>query len=287
MQDTQLTLLASYQKDDGTPKNPFKLAYGTLEDTPYGKVDPETNYGASDYDKDEHTQFGIGYEFQHQLDDTWKFEQNFRYSHLDLDLRSTYLMSSLNEGSTRLADRGHLQRDGEIDSFTIDNRMVGKWYTERMENTLLFGVDYQDLSLDGKEYDNYTYDTVDIFNPDTTATPVPDSQLIGRQIDKQQLGVYVQDQLRIDDRWVLLGSVRHDSADVKNTNQDTDVTVDETQSETSFSGGLMYLGDNGVSPYLSYTESFRPQAQTDAQGAVFEEIEGKQWEAGVKYAPSS
>uniref|UniRef100_UPI00246901EB TonB-dependent siderophore receptor n=1 Tax=Chromohalobacter sp. 296-RDG TaxID=2994062 RepID=UPI00246901EB len=37
----------------------------------------------------------------------------------------------------------------------------------------------------------------------------------------------------------------------------------------------------------SYTESFRPQAQTDAQGAVFEEIEGKQWEAGVKYAPSS
>ncbi|GAB3348561.1 TonB-dependent siderophore receptor [Chromohalobacter beijerinckii] len=283
--DTQLTVLASYQKDDGVPENPFKLAYSTLEDTPYGKVDPETNYGASDYDKDEHTQFGIGYELQHQLDDTWKFEQNFRYSHLDLDLRSTYLMSYRNDDRT--AYRGHLQRDGEIDSFTIDNRMVGKWYTERTENTLLFGVDYQDLSLDGKEYDNYTYDTVDIFNPNTTATPVPDSQLIGRQIDKQQLGVYVQDQLRIDDRWVLLGSVRHDSADVKNTNQDSDVTVDETQSETSFSGGLMYLGDNGVSPYLSYTESFRPQAQTDAQGAVFEEIEGKQWEAGVKYAPSS
>jgi len=283
--DTQLTVLASFQKDDGVPENPFKLAYGTLENTPFGKVDPETNYGAPSYDKDERTQLGIGYEFQHYLDDTWKFEQNFRYSHLDLDLRSTYIMSYRN--GERTAPRGHLQRNGEIDSFTIDNRMVGTWYTESTENTLLFGVDFQDLSLDGKEYDNFTYDTVDIFDPDTSIAPLDPSQRFGRHIDKQQLGVYVQDQLRIDDRWVLLGSVRHDSADVKNTNQDINVTVDETQSATSFSGGVMYLGDNGVSPYLSYTESFRPQAQTAANGAIFQEIEGKQWEAGVKYAPSS
>ncbi|PWW32715.1 TonB-dependent siderophore receptor [Chromohalobacter israelensis] len=285
--DTQLTVLASFQKDDGVPENPFKLAYGTLENTPFGKVDPETNYGAPSYDKDERTQLGIGYELQHYLDDTWKFEQNFRYSHLDLDLRSTYIMSSLIQGSERTANRGHLQRNGDIDSFTIDNRMVGKWYTERTENTLLVGVDYQDLSLDGKEFDDFTYDTVDAFDPDTSIVPLDSSQLFGRHIDKQQLGLYVQDQLRIDDRWVLLGSVRHDSADVKNTRQDISVTVDETQSATSFSGGVMYLGDNGVSPYLSYTESFRPQAQTAANGAIFQEIEGKQWEAGVKYTPSS
>ncbi|SOC54671.1 iron complex outermembrane recepter protein [Chromohalobacter canadensis] len=284
--DTQLTVLASYQKDDGVPENPFKLAYGTVQDTPFGKVDPETNYGASDYDKDEHTQTAIGYEFKHQFDNTWKFEQDFRYSKLDLDLRSTYMDYATGDGRT--AYRGHLQRDGEIDSFTIDNRMVGKWYTARTENTLLVGVDYQDLSLDGKEFDDFTYDTVDIFDPDTSITPVPDSQLTGRQIDKKQLGVYVQDQLRIDDRWVLLGSVRHDSADVKNVDGSTDVTVDETQSETSFSGGVMYLGSNGISPYLSYTESFRPSADTsNADGAIFEAIEGRQWEAGVKYEPSS
>lgn len=284
--DTQLTVLASFQKDDGVPENPFKTPYGTVQDTPFGKVDPETNYGAPGYDKDERTQLGIGYEFQHYLDNTWKFEQNFRYSHLDLNLRSTYMDFATGDGRT--AYRGHLQRNGEIDSFTVDNRMVGKWYTERTENTLLVGVDYQDLSLDGKEFDDFTYDIVDIFDPDTSIAPVPDNQLTTRKIDKQQLGIYVQDQLRIDNRWVLLGSVRHDSADVKNFDGATGVTVDETQSETSFSGGVMYLGDNGVSPYLSYTESFRPQAQTsDSSGAIFEAIEGKQWEAGVKYAPSS
>ncbi|GEK73763.1 MULTISPECIES: TonB-dependent siderophore receptor [Halomonas] len=282
--DTQLTLLASFQKDDGVPVNPFKLSYGTVQDTPFGKVDPQTNYGAPSYDKDEHTQTAIGYEFRHFLDDTWKFEQDFRYSQLDLDLRSTYMMSGTGDGRT--ANRGHLQRDGEIDSFTIDNRMVGQWYTDRTENTLLFGVDYQDLSLDGKEFDSFGYDTVDIFDPPGSITPVSGDQLTRRQIDKEQLGLYLQNQLRIDNRWVLLGGVRYDSADVRNESELNAVTVDETQSATSWTGGVMYLADNGLSPYLSYTESFQPVAQTAASGAVFEEIEGEQWELGVKYAPS-
>ncbi|SDJ31492.1 iron complex outermembrane recepter protein [Billgrantia gudaonensis] len=281
--DTQLTVLASFQKDDGVPVNPFKLAYGTVQDTPFGRVDPQTNYGAPGYDKDERTQTAVGYEFEHAFNDTWRFEQNFRYSHLDLDLRSTYMMMGTGDGQT--AFRGHLQRDGEIDSFTVDNRMVGKWYGDRTENTLLLGVDYQDLTLDGREFDNYFYDSVDIFNPQSGIAPVPSDQLTRRKIDKEQLGLYLQDQLRIDDRWVLLGAVRHDSADVRNESERDNNTVDETQSATSWSGGVMYLGDNGLNPYLSYTESFRPAAQTNSNGAIFEEIEGEQWELGVKYAP--
>lgn len=281
--ETQLTVLASFQQDDGVPVNPFKLAYGTVQNTPFGKVDPQTNYGAPGYDRDEHTQTAIGYELRHALDDTWEFEQNFRYSHLDLDLRSTYMDYATGDGRT--AYRGHLQRNGDIDSFTIDNRLVGKWYTERTENTLLVGVDYQDLSLDGKEFDDFTYDTVDIFDPRGGIVPVPDNQLTSRRIDKEQLGLYVQDQLRIDDRWVLLGGARYDSADIRNESERDNATVDETQAATSLSGGVMYLGSNGLNPYLSYSESFQPEAQTDPSGAIFEEIEGEQWEVGVKYAP--
>lgn len=281
--DTQLTVLASFQKDDGVPVNPFKLAYGTVQDTPFGKVAPQTNYGAPDYDKDEHTQASIGYEFKHRFDDTWRFEQNFRYSHLDLDLRSTYMDYATGDGRT--AWRGHLQRDGEIDSFTVDNRVVGKWYTDRTENTLLLGVDYQDLSLDGKEFDDFAYDTVDIFDPQGSIDPVPGDQLTRRKIDKEQLGFYLQDQLRIDDRWVLLGAVRYDNADVRNESERDNNTVDETQAATTWSGGVMYLGDSGLNPYFSYTESFRPVAETDITGAGFDQIEGEQWEFGVKYAP--
>ncbi|MCK2041595.1 TonB-dependent siderophore receptor [Chromohalobacter sp. TMW 2.2308] len=282
--DTQLTVLASYQKDDGVPVNPFKTPYGTVQDTPFGKVDPETNYGAPDYDKDEHTQTAIGYEFKHQLDDTWKFEQDFRYSHLDLDLRSTYILSRIDE---RTATRGHLQRDGDIDSFTIDNRMMGKWYTERTENTLLLGVDYQNLSLDGKEYDSEFsgYDTVDIFDPQGDIAAVPDDQLKRRRIDKEQLGLYVQDQLRIDDRWVLLGAVRYDQAETDNADRTADTTERADDNQVSWSGGVMYLGNQGINPYLSYTESFEPQTSVDDGGNLYEPLEGEQWELGVKVAP--
>lgn len=281
--DTQLTLLASFQKDDGVPVNPFKLPYGTVDNTPFGKVNPQTNYGAPDYDKDERTQTAVGYEFKHQLDDTWKFEQDFRYSHLDLNLRSTYVLGQTGDGQT--ASRGHLQRDGEIDSFTIDNRMVGQWYTDRTENTLLFGMDYQDLSLDGQEFDSFGYDVVDIFNPQGDIAPVSSDQLTQRQIDKEQLGVYLQDQLRIDDRWVLLGAVRYDQAETDNANRTTGATERADDNQVSWSGGVMYLGNHGINPYLSYTESFETQTSVDDGGDLYEPLEGEQWELGVKIAP--
>uniref|UniRef100_UPI003A8DF55A TonB-dependent siderophore receptor n=1 Tax=Marinobacter sp. TaxID=50741 RepID=UPI003A8DF55A len=140
--DTTVTFLASVQKDDGVPVNSFKLPYGTVQDTPFGRVDPQTNLSEPGYDKDNRTQWALGYELRHQLNDTWRFEQDLRYSELDLELRSTYAFFMADE---RQAARGHVYRDGTIDSLTVDNRMVGTWYTDRTENTLLLGADYQNL----------------------------------------------------------------------------------------------------------------------------------------------
>ncbi|MFG6175948.1 TonB-dependent siderophore receptor [Halomonas sp. THAF12] len=282
--DTSVTFLASVQKDDGVPTNPFKLLYGTVQDTPFGKVDPQTSYGEPDYDKNERTQASIGYELRHRLDDTWRFEQNLRYSHMDLELRSTYVLAQLDE---RTAGRGLVYRDGEIDSWTMDNRLIGNWYTDRTENTLLLGVGYQDLGLEGKEADPYPFGSpIDIFDPQYgNFTPVSEDQLTDREIDKQQAGLYVQDQLRIDDRWVLLGSVRYDQAQTDNVDRTTGTTQRADDDQVSWSGGVMYLGAHGINPYLSYTESFEPQASVDDDGRLYEPLEGEQWEAGIKVAP--
>ncbi|SHE80285.1 iron complex outermembrane recepter protein [Modicisalibacter ilicicola DSM 19980] len=282
--DTTITFLGSFQKDDGVPTNPFKLAYGTVQDTPFGKVDPSTNYSEPGYDKDERTQSALGYEFEHHFNDTWTFEQDLRYSELDLDLRSTYILS---QASATEGYRGHLQRDGEIESWTVDNRMVGKWFTERTENTLLIGIDYQDFNLQGAEGDLFSFGApIDIFDPEYgNFTPVDDSQLIEREIDKQQLGLYLQDQLRLDDRWVLLGGVRYDSAETDNANRTSGVTQRSDDDALSWSGGVMYLGENGINPYLSYTESFEPIGRVDDGGSLYDPREGEQWELGLKYAP--
>ncbi|MBR9753576.1 MAG: TonB-dependent siderophore receptor [Gammaproteobacteria bacterium] len=282
---TQLTLLASLQKDDGVPTNAFKLAYGTNDDTPFGKVDPQTNYSEPGYDKDERTQTSLGYELRHQVNDTWALEQDFRYSQLDLDLISSYI---LYQSSAREGQRGLLYREGTIDSYTVDNRAIGKWYGERTENTLLLGVDYQNLSLSGKEADDYAFgDPIDLFDPQYgNYTALSDEQITRRDIDKEQIGLYVQDQLRIDDKWVLLAGVRYDQAETENVNQTTGSRESSDDDEISWSGGVMYLSDFGLNPYLSYTESFEPISATDDRGSLYEPREGRQWELGAKYQPA-
>ena len=282
--DTTVTFLASVQKDDGVPVNSFKLPYGTVQDTPFGRVDPQTNLSEPGYDKDNRTQWALGYELRHQLNDTWRFEQDLRYSELDLELRSTYAFFMADE---RQAARGHVYRDGTIDSLTVDNRMVGTWYTDRTENTLLLGADYQNLGVSGQEADPFPFgDPIDIFNPTYgNFTPVGADDLLTREIDKEQTGLYAQNQLRIDDRWVLLGGVRYDQADTENTNVTAGTTQRSDDDQVSWSGGAMYLGENGVNPYISYTESFDPLGRVDSDGDLYEPREGRQWEAGVKVAP--
>jgi iron complex outermembrane receptor protein len=97
------------------------------------------------------------------------------------------------------------------------------------------------------------------------------------------VGLYVQNQLRIDDRWVLLASLRHDRADTDNVTGG--VSQEAEADQVSVSGGIMYLADNGLSPYVSYSESFEPQMGIDASGDLYEPLEGEQVEIGVKYAP--
>jgi iron complex outermembrane receptor protein len=279
-EDTELTLLASFQKDDAIPYNGFKLPYGTIEDTPFGKVDPSTNYSEPGYDTNEREQTRIGYELDHRIDDTWRVEQRMRYSEVDLLLRSSYIAF---QTGPRTGSQGLTYRDGRIDSWTLDNRLVGQWFTDRTENTLLLGLDYQDLEKQGEQANLFgTFGTIDLFDPQYgNFTPPTGAQIMDQQVTKEQLGLYAQNQLRIDNRWVLLAGMRHDQADTKDIAGDQEAEVEET----SLSAGLMYLGANGLNPYLSYTESFEPIAGTDSNGDLYDPIEGRQLEAGVKFAP--
>lgn len=287
---TRLTILSSFQKDDAIPVNPFKLPYGTVDNTPYGKVDTSANLGQPGYDTNERTQASIGYEIEHHMNDNWSFLQNLRYNRLDLELRSSYV-SYQDPSDPRVAVQGLVYREGTTDGLTVDNRFTGHFFTEHTENTVLVGLDYQNLSGEGDQYDNFlNFGTVDMFDPVYgNYTPVTDDQLSDVRTDKEQIGLYVQNQLRIVDRWVILASARHDWAETeaKTTAAAGTTTVEESDdSQWSLSGGLMYLADNGLAPYVSYSESFQPLLATATDDSLYEPLEGKQWEVGVKYAPN-
>ncbi|HBP77536.1 MAG TPA: TonB-dependent siderophore receptor, partial [Halomonas sp.] len=106
--------------------------------------------------------------------------------------------------------------------------------------------------------------------------PVGADDLLSREIDKEQTGLYAQNQLRIDDRWVLLGGVRVDQAETENRNLTSGVTQRSDDDQVSWSGGAMYLSDQGINPYISYTESFDPVGRVDDAGDLYEPREGEQ-----------
>ncbi len=60
------------------------------------------------------------------------------------------------------------------------------------------------------------------------------------------------------------------------------------QSDDQFSGkvGVNYLFDNGLSPYVSWSQSFQTTIGTDFSGKAFSPTTGEQYEAGIKYQPA-
>lgn len=284
-ESTRLTVLASVQKDDAVPYNGFKLPYGTV-DTSGGQVNPETYYGEPDYDTNDRTQTMLGYEFSHAFNRNWRFEQSARYNELDLMLRSTYLFFRADPvGTPNIGTRYHVHRDGRIKSWMLDNRLVGDWAIGSLNNTLVMGLDYQDVDKRGNEADP-AFGTIDIFNPSYgDYTPVASSDLTYIAVTKQQVGVYVQNQTNWNDRWLAQGGVRYDWVETENQDLTAGTSESSSLEASSFSGGLMYLTDWGVSPYISYTESFEPTTSANVDGDLYEPRQGYQLDGGVKIAP--
>lgn len=281
---TSLTLLASLLHDEGVPTNGFFPVYGTLN-TSGGQIDPSTNLSQPDYDRNRNTQISTGYELAHQLNQSWEFKQNVRFNYNDLLLRQTYIFPTY-EGTT--AYRGLVYRDGNTKSATMDNQMVGYWNTDSTEQTLLLGVDLQRHVNEGVEADNYGMGSINTMNPDYSGFPgFDESTATYQKTTMAQEGIYAQHQIRWDDRWLLTAGGRFDYVETHNISKTYDRDEKQYDHALSLSGSLMYLADNGISPYLAYSESFLMLPGIDPNTKTsYKSREGKLYEAGVKYAPA-
>ncbi|EPM6341822.1 TonB-dependent siderophore receptor [Vibrio parahaemolyticus] len=286
---TMLTVLATYLRDDGVPTNPFFPAAGTLIGSNFGKIDPSTNLGQPNYDKYERTQFSLGYLLEHYINDTWSFSQNLNYGSNELYLRSSYAFSN-NDPAKEELTQGIVFRDGKNQSITFDNNAVGNWMTDNAEHTVLVGMDLQFHKTDGDEQDNYAFGTINPWNPVYgNFNPLDPSKNVKREIEKSQASVYSQYQLKLHEQWIGNVGARYDW--VKTENSGKGVGVDQNESrddgQLSLSAGVMFLANNGLSPYANYSQSFEVISTIDAAtNELYKPLEGEQVEVGVKYEPS-
>ncbi|WP_170838732.1 ferrichrome porin FhuA, partial [Escherichia coli] len=308
---TNFTFLSYFQNEPETGYYGWLPKEGTVEPLPNGKRLPtDFNEGAKNntYSRNEKM---IGYSFDHEFNDTFTVRQNLRFAQNKVSQKSIYgygmcsdpLYTKDQEAlkaspclSIPQSQWGHtLTRQYVIDNeklenFSVDTQLQSKFATGSVDHTLLTGVDFMRMRNDIDSWFGYAGSVApsDIYNLDRSdfdfgAHPNPSGPY--RVLLKQkQTGLYVQDQAQWDKVLVTLGG-RYDWADQSSFNRDYGNKSERDDKEFTWRGGVNYLFDNGVTPYFSYSESFEPASQTDANGDLFAPSKGKQYEVGVKYVP--
>ncbi|HBA1183295.1 TPA: ferrichrome porin FhuA [Escherichia coli] len=308
---TNFTFLSYFQNEPETGYYGWLPKEGTVEPLTNGKRLPtDFNEGAKNntYSRNEKM---IGYSFDHEFNDTFTVRQNLRFAQNKVSQKSVYgygmcsdpLYTKDQEAlkaspclSIPQSQWGHtLTRQYVIDNeklenFSVDTQLQSKFATGSVDHTLLTGVDFMRMRNDIDSWFGYAGSVApsDIYNLDRSdfdfgAHPNPSGPY--RVLLKQkQTGLYVQDQAQWDKVLVTLGG-RYDWADQSSFNRDYGNKSERDDKEFTWRGGVNYLFDNGVTPYFSYSESFEPASQTDANGDLFAPSKGKQYEVGVKYVP--
>jgi iron complex outermembrane receptor protein len=294
---TSLTFLGNFQQDD-TKNSQALPAEGTLLPNPNGIVPISRFTGEPNLDMVDRTEFSVGYQFEHVFSDTMRFFQNTRFN--DVDLNDIVVFSNGFEPDQRTITRGAFGSFGQLEGLTIDNQLHVSLSAGNTEHKLLFGLDYLDVEAETFQQFGACPQTnpgcpiflpapdLDVFDPVYGLDFVLAGPFRNDDIELDQLGLYVQDEIRFNNNFIVNLAVRYDDASSQTYSKlSSSIVQDQDDGELTFRAGALYLMENGFAPYVSYAESFLPSAGVDALGNPFKPETGNQYEVGVKFQPQS
>jgi len=283
-ENSNLTVLASYQRDRTASSQQFLPVAATLHAPPGRRLDPGTFLGDKDFDKLDSRVASATVLFDHAFNDVVTWRSNLRYIDAKTDFREIFPDTYSNPENPFIDEDGRIlnrltygvKPDNQI--LTADNSLQFDFATGAFQHVLLAGVDYTDFREQSSTFSGVTT-PIDIYNPVSTGVTIPEYAPLPDQ-RSTQTGVYVQDQIRWADRVTMVAGARRDRVVSKTQGMD-----DQTDNETTWRVGV--IGDVGanVSPYVTYTESFLPVLGQDVYGNPFVPMRGEQIETGVKWQP--
>ncbi|CUI73735.1 TonB-dependent siderophore receptor [Achromobacter xylosoxidans] len=283
--DTSLTLLAQYQHDPYGGYFGFLPAVGTIQDLPGGgRIGRRFFDGSPRFDEFKRTQTALGYLLEHRIDEVWSVQSNLRYMQMKTDYKSVYT-TGLNaaDPANSLLTRRAIVNHANMDAVTTDNHAQARFNTGALAHTALFGIDYQRLSY-REDQGMGAAPSLSINRPDYDAAIATPSITVRSKQTLDQIGLYAQDQVKLG-QWTLLGGIRQDWTGNDRRNRIKGDTTNQSDRAFTWRLGSVYEFSNGVAPYVSYSRSFQPVADADAQGNLFKPTKGEQYEAGIKYQP--
>ncbi|MGY4491671.1 TonB-dependent siderophore receptor [Pseudomonas sp. TE3610] len=287
-EDTSLTLQAYLQHDPEGGYHGGLPADGLLSQHNGQRISEHFFEGEPGIDHYSRDQQSFGYQFEHRFNDVFTARQNFRYLDSKVDLDQVYAYGWVSPSSNEL-NRYYSGASEKLHSFIIDNMLQADYFTGAAKHTTLLGVDYQRRKT-VVDWTSGSLASINAFNPVYGNSAIsyysPTSYL--RRL--QQTGVYLQDLIELD-KWRISLGVRQDWVKTSDENRIAETgrpegtVISDQRSKLTTRAGVLYLFDNGIAPYISYSESFNPNSYSDAAGNPLPPTDGTQWEAGLKYQP--
>jgi iron complex outermembrane recepter protein len=303
--DTAITVIGHFQRDRTGQVSQFFPYVGTLYPNINGrKIPRDTFIGEPDehYDTDVNSGTLL---VEHKFAPWLKMQHSSRYADLHNEYLSTYVYPwSYSDPNEQYVGRERGLSITNTQMFNQDTNLEAKFGTGLLQHRVLGGIDYSHFTAQtGSNSATDQNPSYSVYDPkygqgqwkgtgcDGTAyggTNNTSDSYINLQVCSMsnqavaQTGAYIQDQMRLGN-WIGVVGARKDwienSVDGANTQRDDAI---------SYRAGLMYEFASGLTPYLSYGESFVPVVgiTSPANGSKpFDPKQGRMYEAGFKYAP--
>lgn len=228
----------------------------------------------------------LTFQMESAINDRWKTKLNYAYS------RNTYndnqaRATSYNATTGILTRQADATADARSQSQNVQLTLNGDIDWGSINHQLLFGVDHEadrthrgDMLRSTRRYSFNVYNPVYGLQPASTTVSAADSD---QRENVDSTGIFMQDAMRLDEHWMLLGGVRYDHFDVMSGKGRPFVTnTDGSDSRLVPRAGVVYNLNSWSSLYASYSESFKPNTSIATQIGSMAPETGKSYEVGAK-----
>ncbi|EJN34199.1 TonB-dependent siderophore receptor [Pseudomonas sp. GM84] len=227
-------------------------------------VSRSTTYGDTQRDYIDDRAQSLRSRLNYQLNETWQLRHTLGLFQLDSDFDNTYV-TAYNPGNNTVT-RQRWQQDLTTRNLFNNLEAEGDFATWGVEHKLLLG-----LELGHQRRDPTLYTAAPV---SAGGKPVPPLDLNnpnrhlqhnGKMVvssDNHSVvdsrGLYLQDQIRLNDEWQILAGVRFDQFEVETTNKVRDLTEKQDSNSTSPRLGVVYTPWRDHSFYASWSKTFSP-----------------------------
>ncbi|MGD1936561.1 MAG: TonB-dependent siderophore receptor [Cyanophyceae cyanobacterium] len=295
--DTRFTLELEYRDEERPNDFGLPVIGDRIADIPLDRAINDRR------DKSTSESFRVGYRFEHDFNENWQLRNSVFFRRYDTSVNINISNNLVGFG---LIPTAFDESTGDLfiyparltqpaSNLEVQTNVVGEFTTGSLEHTLLAGIDFLTFRDVGTETrglfppDPDAIGLLNIFDPDYDALPSLDFDdlpvVLSSEGFTDSLGIYIQDQVRISDKLIVLVGLRFDSVFQKTESFNLIAGSNENErQDTAWSprAGVVYQPSEDISLYASYSQSFTPNFGTTFEGGSLDPERGEQFEIGAR-----